>query len=348
MDSRERVIKTYNFQLPDRIPIDFCAEESVYNKLIEKVGVKDQLELMSYLNVDFRWARPEWIGPELKTSDGIPTDFFGIPRGGWGWGYPVRNPLKNIETVEDVEKYNWPKPEYWDYEFYVNEAKRFREEGYAVYGGLFSWIFTGACDLVGMEKFMIMMLDKPEVANKVMEKMTDFFTSCSKIMFEKSKDFIDIFFTGDDYGQQAGPLISLDLWRKLVKPHVKRVYSLAKSYDLYIVNHSCGSITSFLNDLIDMGVNAIEPIQVRAFDMDFESLVKRFGGRVVLHGSIDTERTLPFGSDKDVKNEVISRIELFKDRGGFIIGPTQHLLPIIPCENILAMYEAAYKYGKLS
>lgn len=347
MNSRERVIKTYNFQLPDRIPIDFCAEESVYNKLMEKVAVKDQLELMNYLCVDFRWARHKWIGPDLKTPDGITTDFFGIPRKGLGFGYPVVHPLNYIETVKDVDAYKWPKPEYLDYEVYVNEAKRFREEGFAVYGGLFSWVFTGACDLVGFEKFMMLLIDKPEVANKVMEKMTDFFTSCSKIMFEKSKGFIDIFFTGDDYGHQTGPLVSLELWRKMVKPHVKRIFSLAKFFDLYIIHHSCGSITSYLNDLIEIGLNAIEPVQVRAFDMGFESLVKRFKGKVVLHGSIDTERTLLFGSVEDVQNEVISRINLFKDKGGFIIAPTQHLLPGVPLDNILAMYKAAYEYGKL-
>ncbi len=347
MNSRERVIKTYNFELSDRIPIDFCAEESVYDSLMEKLGIKSQLELMEFLNVDFRWARPKWIGPELKSPDRYDTDYFGIPRKGIGFGYPIRHPLEHIQSIEEVEDYNWPKPESWDYEAYTEEAKRFHEEGYAVYGGLFSWIFTGACDLVGTEKYMTLMIDKPDVANKVMEKMTDFFTACSKIMFEKSRNYIDIFFTGDDYGHQCGPLLGIELWRNLVKPHQERVFYLAKSYDLFIIHHSCGSITSYLNDLIDMGLNAIEPVQVRAFDMDFKSLVDRFGKKVVLHGSIDTERTLLFGSPEDVKNEVLSRIELFRDRGGFVIAPTQHLLPGIPNENILEMYKTAQEYGKL-
>ncbi len=347
MNSRERVIKTYDFELPDRIPIDFCAEDSVYDSLMEKMGFNHQLELMEYLNVDFRWARPKWIGPELKSPDGIDTDFFGIPRKGTGFGHPVLHPLCHIETVKDVEEYNWPKPENLDYEVYVEEARRFHEEGYAVYGGFSSWVFTGACDIIGMEKFFMLMMDKPDVAYKVMEKMTYFFNGCSRIMYEKSKKYIDIFFTQDDYGQQNGPLISRSMWLKLVKPHIKKVYDLAKSYDLYILQHSCGSITNILNDLIDMGLNGIEPVQVRAFDMEFKSLADRFGGSLVLHGSVDTEKTLLFGTTKDVRNEVISRIELFKNRGGFIIAPTQHFLPGIPVENIFEMYKAAYEYGKL-
>jgi len=348
MTSKERVIKTYNFQIPDRIPIDFCADEPVYDALIKKTGVKDQLELMKYFHVDFRWARPKWIGPELKTIDGKRTDYFWIPREGVDFGYAVEHPLVNIETIKDVENYNWPKPEYYDYDVYLEEAKRFSEEGYAVYGGHWGWFFGAATDLVGMEKFMMMMFDKPDVAYKVMEKITDFFYECSKIMFQKAKGYVDIFFTGDDYGQQNGPLVSLSMWRNLIKPHIKRLYSLAKQYDLYITQHSCGSITYVLNDLIELGLNAIEPVQVRAYDMSFESLVKRYKAKVVLQGSIDTQKTLPFGTTENVKQEVLSRIRLFKDKGGFVIGPSQHLLSEIPLENIIMMYDTAYNFGKIT
>lgn len=347
MTSRERVIKTYNFQIPDRIPLDFCADEPVYDALIEKVGVENQLELMKYLHIDFRWARPKWVGPEMKTPDGGRTDYFWIPRKGVDFGYAIEHPLAHTQTIKDVEDYNWPKPEYYDYDVYVEEAKKTREEGYVVYGGHWGWFFGAATDLVGMEKFMMMMVDQPGVAFKVMEKITDFFYECSRIMFEKTKGYVDIFFTGDDYGQQQGPLLSLSMWRKLIKPHVKRLYSLAKEYNLYITQHSCGSITYVLDDLMELGLDAIEPVQVGAYDMDFESLAQRYGERVVLQGSIDTQKTLPFGTEEDVRKEVLSRIKLFKDRGGFVLGPSQHLLSEIPLENILAMYDTAYKYGEI-
>ncbi len=149
MNSRERVIKTYNFQIPDRIPIDFCADEPVYDALIKKTGVKSQLELMEYFHIDFRWARPKWVGPEMKTSDGKRTDYFWIPREGVDFGYAVEHPLAHIKTIKDVENYNWPKPEYYDYDIYVEEAKKFKEEGYAVYGGHWGWFFGAATDLDG-------------------------------------------------------------------------------------------------------------------------------------------------------------------------------------------------------
>ena len=353
MNSRERVLKTYNFELPDKIPLDFCADDPVYDALIEKVGVKDQLSLMEYFNIDFRWARPAWIGPELVTSDGQRTDYFGIPREGVDFGYAKERPLANMKTPKEVEEYisnkenMWPRAEYWDYDVFTTEAKTFRNEGYAVYGGQWAWFFTAACDLVGMDKFFIMMLEKPDVAYKIMEMLSDTFMESSEIMFQKAKGDIDIYFTGDDYGQQAGPLISAELWRKLVKPHAKKLFSHAKKYDLYIDQHSCGSITYILDDLIAIGLNSLEPVQVRAHDMEFKSLVDRYSRKVVLHGSIDTQKTLTFGSKEDVRDEVISRISLFKDKGGFILAPSQHFLVDIPLENILIMYETAEKFRNI-
>ena len=106
-------------------------------------------------------------------------------------------------------------------------------------------------------------------------------------------------------------------------------------------------MTYIIDDLIDIGLNTIEPVQVRAYDMDFESLVKKYAGKVVLQGLVDTQKTLPFGSTEDVKREELSRIKLFKNKGGFVLGSTQHLLSEIPLENILTMYEVAYRYGKI-
>jgi len=345
VNSKERVIKTYNFELPDRIPIDFCADVPVYDSLVTKTGVKSQLELMEYFHIDFRWAHAEWIGPELVDEKGRGTDYFGIPREGEAFGYAAEHPLSHVKTKEDVDAYPWPKAEFWNYDVFVEECERFEE--YAVYGGAWGWFFCAACDTVGMDKFLMMMIDEPDLAYYILKKITDFFYETSELMFEKAKGKIDIFFTGDDYGSQNAPLISLSLWRKLVKPHIKRLYSLAHKHGLLITQHSCGCIIDFLPDLINLGVNAIEPVQVRAKGMDFEGLVNKFSGKLVLQGSIDTQKTLPFGTTDDVKSEVKSRIDLFKDKGGFVLGPSQHLLSQIPLENILKLYETAWEYGWL-
>jgi uroporphyrinogen decarboxylase len=166
-------------------------------------------------------------------------------------------------------------------------------------------------------------------------------------MFEKAGDKTDIFFTGDDYGTQAGPMISLAMWRKFVRPHVERLYGLAKSYGLKVMQHSCGSVAAFLPDLIECGLDIIEPVQVRAYNMGLEGLLQKFGGKLCFHGSIDTQQTLPWGTPEDVRAEVLDRVRLFKQYGGLTIAPTQHLLPEIPIENIVAMYDTAWERGWL-
>lgn len=346
MTSKERVLCTYRFQKADRIPIDFCACVAIYDALQERLGATSQLDLMDKLHVDFRWARAPWIGPELKTPEGVPTDYFGIPRAGVGdFGHAIAAPLGHISSEKDIQAYPWPTADMFDYDVFLEECERF--QSYAVYGGGWCWFFDAAAELVGMEKFFMMLYDDPALAYKLLERIVDFFYEVTLRMFDKAGDKIDIFFTGDDYGTQQGPMISLPMWRKMVKPHVKRLYSLAKSRGYLIMQHSCGSVVEFLPDFMELGLDIIEPVQVRAYGMEVKDLVKKFGRKLCFHGSVDTQQTLPFGTPEDVRREVLDRIDTFREVGGFTIAPTQHLLPEIPLENILTMYETAYEYGCL-
>lgn len=346
MNSKERVLKTYQFGQPDRVPLDFCACDEIYHGLMKKLGLSSQLELMERLHIDFRWAKAPWIGPELKNEAGLPTDYFGIPRRGVGdFGYAVSHPLKSLSSFPDIEAYPWPSPDCFDYDVFKEECERFEE--YAVLGGGWSWFFNAALDLVGMERFMVLMYDQPQLTYWLMERICDFFYEVSLRMFEKAGGKIDVFFTGDDYGAQNGPLVNLSMWRRLIKPHIKRLYSLAKKHNLKIMQHSCGSVALYLPDLISLGLDAIEPVQVRAEGMDLDKLVRKYQGRLIFHGSMDTQKTLPFGTKEEVKKEVLHRIETFKKYGGLIISPTQHFLPETPLENILTMYDTAYEYGQL-
>lgn len=344
LTSKERVKKTYNFQRPDRVPIDFCACVKIYDAMKKKLICDTDLEMLDKLHVDFRWARAPWIGPDLKTADGTETDYFGIPRKGVGdFGSAITHPLSYLKSENDIKNYPWPKAEYFDYNVFTEECERFEE--YAVLGGSWSWFFTASCDLVGMDKLFVMMYDNPALVYKLLERIVDFFYDMSKCMFEKAGRKVDIFFTGDDYGSQKAPMLSLKMWRELIKPHVKRLYGLAKSYDIKIMQHSCGSVVTLIPELIDCGVDIIEPMQVRAAGMTPAELVKNFGGKICFHGGMDTQQTLPFGTVEDVRQEVKDRIETFREYGGYTIAPTQHFMPETPLENILAMYETAYEYG---
>lgn len=347
MTSKERVLRNYTFQRVDRFTIDFCAESLVYERLRNYYGVKDDLELMEKLHVDFRYPKPRWIGFPLVDEQGRRTDYFGIPRAGVGdFGYPLEHPLAGVRSVADVEAYpKWPSPDMWDYDQYAEDCARFEE--YAVLGGVWGWFFEAACDLVGMERFFLLMYDQPELAHAILERIVSFMERTSEIMFQKAGKYIDICFTGDDYGFQSGPMMSPAMFDTFVRPYLQRIYDVGRRHGKLIMHHSCGSVARWIPRLMEMGLNILEPVQVRAAGMDPRRLAASYGGRLCFHGSIDTQWTLPFGTPDDVRREVRQRVETFRPYGGFTIAPSQHLMRDIPLENIVAMYEAAWEYAWL-
>ncbi|MCX7667423.1 MAG: hypothetical protein N2Z84_00615 [Atribacterota bacterium] len=164
-------------------------------------------------------------------------------------------------------------------------------------------------------------------------------------MFQKGKGFIDIFFMGDDYGVRNGPMVSRKLWKKFFAPRLERLWKLAKSYGLKVQLHSCGSVRELVPNFIAMGLDVLNPIQVQAQGMEPEKIKKNYGARLTFHGSMDTQKTLPFGTKEDVQKEVLHRLKTLALGGGFVLSPSQHLLTEIPLENIVTMSETAYEYG---
>jgi uroporphyrinogen decarboxylase len=294
--------------------------------------------------VDFRYPKPNWIGPELVDAQDRPTDYFGIPRAGVGdFGYALEHPLANVKSLAEIEAYPWPTADMWDYDNYTERCASFEE--YAVLGGAWGWFFEAAAELVGMDRWFYLLYDAPDLAHAILGKIVDFMESTSEIMFQKAGRYIDICFTGDDYGFQGGPMLSMKLFNRFVRPYLQRMYNVGKKYGKPVMHHSCGSVAAFIPTFMEMGLNILEPIQVAAAGMDAKELAARYGGKLCFHGSIDTQRTLPFGTPDDVRREVKERVETFKPYGGFTISPSQHLLPEIPTQNIVAMYEAAWEYA---
>ena len=252
-----------------------------------------------------------------------------------------------MQSVAEVEAYTkWPTPDMWDYDRYAEDCKRFDE--YAVYGGAWAWFFEAACELVGMDRFFLLIADKPEVAHAILERATRFMERTSEIMFEKAGRYIDICFTGDDYGFQTGPMMSMKMFREFVQPYLQRIYNVGRRNGKLTMHHSCGSVARWIPTFIEMGLNILEPIQVGAAGMNPRELATQYGGKLCFHGSIDTQGTLPFGTPEDVRREVRERVETFRPCGGFTIGPSQHLMTDIPVANIVAMYEAAWEYAWLA
>lgn len=339
MTSKERVLATVRREPIDRPCVDYGANADVTQMLCAHLGLPDREALLRALGVDLRNlvdAAPFVGEPPPPMPDGTQVSYFGIPDSKGTYSSTVYNPpLAHAETVADVEAHRWPDPD--DFDFTKLRATCEGLSEYALCGGAWSPLLCTAMHLTGMEEFFLLMAMKPKVAEAILNHLSDFFYEYSRRYFEATRGVLDIFFMGDDFGIQTGPMMSLTMFRRFMVPHLKRLYGLAKEYDLLVMMHSCGSVRALIPDMIDAGMDMLDPVQVRAASMEPERLKRDFGRDITFHGSIDTQQTLPRGSVKDVEDEVRSRLELFED-GGFICCGSQDYMIDIPAENLLTIY----------
>ena len=198
--------------------------------------------------------------------------------------------------------------------------------------------------LVGMENLMMLMYDDPELVEALLDKIVNFYLECNKRMFEKAGNLMQIYFMGDDYGTQNSLLYSPDMFRRFIKPRLKKLYDLAKSYGYVVQQHSCGSVVKIIPDLIEIGLDGLHPIQVSAAGMELKEIKRQFGKQLYFAGSMDAMHLLIDGTDEEVEERIKDTMSLF-DNGGFIFGPSQGFLPEIPTERIIKMYELGCFYG---
>ncbi|HPO52742.1 MAG TPA: uroporphyrinogen decarboxylase family protein, partial [bacterium] len=154
-------------------------------------------------------------------------------------------------------------------------------------------------------------------------------------------DKIDVLLLGDDFGTQTGPLIGLESFREFFKRPLREMIELCHKYNIRTMLHSCGSVKIFIPDLIEIGLDILNPVQHTAFEMDLRDLKREFGKDICFHGAIDVQKVLPFGSKKDIENEVKTCIEILGANGGYICAPSHNLQSDVPVENIIYMYEYA-------
>ncbi len=348
MTSRERVLAAIEHRTPDRVPVDYWAHAAVTRRIMAALGAEDFEAMLARLGVDLRNVRGavRYIGPERHfLADGRECDAWGVPSGSSGtYAAQVTGaPLAGATTVAEIERHApFPDPDWWDYAPIADACVAAGD--HAVMGGAWSPFFCHAMYVMGMQELLEAMAARPAVAEALLTRIADFYLESSRRHFEAARGRMDIFFMGDDYGGQTGPLISPSMFRRFIKPHLARLFAQAHDFGLKVMLHSCGSVYAFIPDLLEIGMDVLDPVQVRAADMSAEKLAAEFGADLCLHGSIDTQQTLPFGSPDDVRAEVRSRLELFP-HGGFICGPSQEFMEDVPTQNILALYEAAGAYS---
>jgi uroporphyrinogen decarboxylase len=375
LTSRERVLCSLNHEEPDRVPI-FFGTSGVTTLLAPAYDrLKTYLGLGGETRVFWRALQYSLLDEEVMVrfhSDGRPL----IPRAapahhpdanrdltathfvdGWGITWELRPsntyyeisvpPLANA-TLDDLAAYPWPELGHPSrFVGLRDQARAIQDAGYAVVALSGISPFEYAYMLRGVEQWFRDLAGDPEFAAALLRKLTDLMLAGVRGLLDAAGEHIDVIITGDDLGGQTAPLISPRMYRKLVKPlHAELLGEIKRRSQAKIFYHSDGNVYSLLPDLIEVGVDLLNPVQVSAGDMgDTARLKRQYGDRLSFCGAIDTHVVLPHGTPDDVRAEVRRRIRDLAPGGGYILASVHCIQPDVPPENIVAMFDEAVVAG---
>lgn len=381
LNPRERVLLALDHKEPDRIPIDLGATivssitKSAYLPLKTHLGLPhEEIQMLDYvqqlpyldeallerLGVDFRMVQlPSATAPGLKIfEEGNYYAFIDrwgsklhMPKEGGYYFDWVDFPIKEAD-MEMLDRYNWPHPDPEEYILRLGEQAKYLYQntdfalvGSAVIGG---GIFEQPARTMGMEKFLMSLAAEPKFADRLMEQITDIYIeSCNHYLDEVGK-YIQVFTYWDDVNTQNGWLINPDTYRKMVKPKQRRlVEAIKKKTKAKLFFHGCGATFDLIPDLIDLGFDILNPVQVSARGMDTKRLKQAYGKDITFWGGgVDTQRVLPFGSQTEVVDEVKRRIDDLAPGGGFVFAAVHNIQAQVPPKNIAALFDTAFDYGR--
>lgn len=344
--SKEIVLMALDHRQPPRVPCSYVGTPEIDQRLKKHFSADSMDEVFDRLGVDIRFIGLEYIGPSLRTwPDGRFENCWGqirkpVTNEAGTYMEAVEYPYAAFQTVEDVDNFRWPKPEWFDYSPIKAKCEAYKD--YAiVFGG------TQFMDLInqislgrGNEQFMYDLALEDPVGLRCMDKRFELCYEMAERGLKAAGGKADIFWMGDDYGTQKGMLISPAMWRKLFYPKLKAMCDLGHKYGAKVMLHACGSTAQVWPDIIEAGVDIYDTVQPEARGMDAAVLKEEYGDQICFHGTISTQKTLPFGTPDEVAEEVRQRIDIVGQDGGFIVAPAHNFQPDTPLENIFAMYNA--------
>ena len=352
LSSRDRVLAAFRHAEPDRVPVDYSANEGIDQRLKAHYGLaKDDGEgLLKALGVDFRSVGPPYTGPKLHADvPGRTIDMWGIHRrwvqhatGGY-WDY-CDWPLRSA-ALEEVEAWPMPSPDHFDYAAVADQCRR--HEGYCICAG-----GAGLGDIINttgmmrtMEQVLLDLATDDPAGLRLIDRRLAIMLEIARRTHEAGRGKIDLLGLGEDLGTQRGPVMSPAMFRKHIRPRMQKFVDLGRHYGIPVMLHSCGSSSWAFDDFVDMGIAVMDTLQPEAKDMAPAYLKKRWGGRLAFHGMISTAGPVAYGSVKDVIRSVRETLETMMPGGGYALAPTHMLQDNSPTENVVAMYDAARKYG---
>ncbi len=344
MSSRERVLAAFAHEETDRVPAWLGASPEFRELAREHLELEDDESLSLHLGDDFRrvfarYAGPKERGPFADLSPGATYRTpFGVERHGYGYGMPLNRPLLQATTVAEVNGYAWPDPS-WMNPSRVRDEARKHGGRYAILGGDWSPYWHDAIDLLTMEQLFYRMHDAPELVDVLLERITDYYVGVSTRIFDAAADEIDVFFIGNDFGGQLGPLLGEELFRRFLLPPLARLVDLGHAYGLKVLLHCCGGFAPLIPSMIEIGLDGLQALQPTCRGMDPTSIKGEFGDDLLLMGCIDSQLLIE-GTPDRVRAETARVLQIMRPGGGYVVSPSHdYLLPETPVENVLALYE---------
>ncbi|RKY95332.1 MAG: uroporphyrinogen-III decarboxylase-like protein [Candidatus Hydrothermota bacterium] len=345
MTPKERWLAVLNREKPDRIPMDYWATGEATEKVMKYLGCSSVDEMFKRLHIDrVIGVGPRYIGPPIEPG----YDMYGcryekVNYGTGVYSECVYHPLAQYNSIEEIERnYTWPTADWFDYSVIPDQIKG--REMYPIRGGG-SEPFLTYKNLRGMEQAYMDLILNPDLVHYCLDKLFDFCYENTLRIYEQIPGKVNISYVAEDFGSQEGLLISREHIREFFIPRMKRMIDLAHQAGAYVFFHSDGAIREIIPDMIEAGIDVLNPIQWRCKGMDRKGLKRDFGDKVIFHGGVDNQYTLAFGSVEEVREEVIYNIQVLGEGGGYILAPCHNIQAVSPPENVVTMYETGYEYG---
>lgn len=352
MTPRENVISVFRRKGFQEAPVDFGLCPSLYETFMKETGEKDYAEYfripiryvddLRLINHDYE-ASGKYFKYELKP--GTHFDAWGVAHEPGSEAAKhmtrMRHPLAEIDSLAQLKEYPFPDYSSASGEHQKKQVQEIHEKGLAAAGGMEATIWEQSWYMRSMEELMMDMMAEDEKAGYLLDKVTE--NACIRgSAFARAG--VDIIRIGDDIGMQSNILMSEDLYRAWIKPRLKKVIDSIRSVkpDVIIQYHSCGYVRPFINDLIEVGIDVLNPVQPEC--MDFGEIHAEFGDRLSFHGTIGTQSTMPFGSPEDVRRAVLKNLTIAGEKGGLYCAPTHLLEPEVPWENVIAYIKACREF----
>lgn len=338
MNRKQRVLSAIRRENTDCLPIQLDLTDRALGQLSKAWGFTiDDNTLQNTLDQHLYFARQIPLHSQAERRPSESMDAWGVrwaadAEGGWVIEHPLAglDDLRNFRPENVLERIDWDK---------VSVMIKQVQEQACVASYQNALLFERAWALLGFERFLYEMVDQPLAAEAFLDAITEVQCAIARRYIELG---VDVARTGDDWGSQRGLLFSPAMWRRMIKPRLAAIWKIYQEHGIPIIHHSCGAIQPVIGDLVDLGLDVLNPIQPEAMDIAF--IAKEYGQQLSFYGGISVQKTLPYGTPEEIRREVRFCVENLGKQGGYIIAPAQAVTSDVPAENVRALFEAMQTY----